>query len=261
MRKYTLVTGASKGIGLEMSRRCAALGRNVIMVSLPGEGVGTSSSELAKKANVECDFFECDLSQFKSIDELYSWVEEKGYLIDFLINNAGFGGTSAFELHSSEYIKSMLNLNVIASTLLMNKFVPMLQKNKSSNILNVASMLAGVPTPYKALYAASKTYIRNISIALSYELEASGVGVSVLITGASPTNEIVKDQIENGALAARITAMAPADIAKISIDKALSGKRIITTSFKNKLIMNFIASLPYSVLSKVSINQYLKLNK
>jgi short-subunit dehydrogenase len=122
-------------------------------------------------------------------------------------------------------------------------------------------MLAGVPTPYKALYAASKTYIRNISIALSYELEASGVGVSVLITGASPTNEIVKDQIENGALAARITAMAPADIAKISIDKALSGKRIITTSFKNKLIMNFIASLPYSVLSKVSINQYLKLNK
>ena len=258
MNKFTLITGASKGLGLEFSKRCAFLGRNILMVSLPGEGLEKTSSEISQSYDVRCDFFECDLTDSVSVESLHKKVVSEGYKIDFLINNAGFGGTAPYETHPQEYIQSLLDLNVKATSLMINKFLPLLKENKSSHILNIASVLAGVPSPYKALYASSKTYIKSLSIALSYELEESGVGVSVLMTGAAPTNEVVKDQIKNGTFAARITVMSPQDIARVAIHKTLIGQRIITTSFRIKLILILISILPNNVIAKIGINQFKK---
>jgi hypothetical protein len=261
MNKFTLITGASQGIGLEFSKRCASLGRNVLLISLPNEGLEQTSNDIAKSYGVRCDFLECDLTEFDSVETLYNWVEGNGYKVDFLINNAGFGGTDSYESHSQDYIKSLLDLNVRATSLLTNKFLPHLKENTPSNILNVASMLAGVPAPYKALYSSSKTYVKNLTVALSYELKGSGIGVSVLMTGATPTNDIVKGQIKNGAFSSRITVMSAEEVARVAINKTLKGRRIITTSLRIKVVYILLSLMPAWVVAKIATNQFRKQSK
>ena len=94
---YTLITGASQGMGLEMARECARLGRNILLISLPKENLKVLSENISEKFNVQTDFYEIDLTEAKSAEEIYKWVKKKNYSIDFLINNAGFGGFGAFE--------------------------------------------------------------------------------------------------------------------------------------------------------------------
>lgn len=260
MKSYTLITGASSGIGFEMARRCAELGRNVLLVALPGEGLKEKACELAEEHGVKAEAFECNLTEEGAVESIYSWVEDGGFEVDFLVNNAGFGGTAPFCSHTQGYISSMISLNVMASTLLTNKFLPMLKKNKPSRVLNVASLIAGQSAPYKSLYSATKTYVKNLSVSLSYELESEGVSVSVLLPGATPTNEVVKEQISSGAFVAKVSVKSPRDVGRIAIDKALSGKRVITTGRRNGVIRRALAMLPSSIVASLALYQSKKMN-
>ena len=261
MLNYTLITGASSGIGLEMAKVCAVKGLNVLLISLPNEGLEDKAKSIAANHNVNTDFFECDLTEVSEIDRLKSWVVDNGYGVNFLINNAGFGGTVKFSEMSPEHVEKMMNLNIMATTLMMNRFVPILKENSPSNILNVSSLISNQTAPYKALYTASKTYIRNLSVSLAYELKEEGVSVSVLLPGATPTNEIVTHQIEKGNFAAKASVMSAQNVARISIEKALKGVIIITTGAKNGLLRRLLASIPNRVIASIAINQYKKQNK
>ena len=68
--KYTLITGASQGMGLEMARECASLGRNILLISLPKENLKVLSENIADKFNVQTDFYEIDLTKDKSATQL-----------------------------------------------------------------------------------------------------------------------------------------------------------------------------------------------
>ncbi|HHZ97704.1 MAG TPA: SDR family NAD(P)-dependent oxidoreductase [Flavobacteriales bacterium] len=259
--KFTLITGASSGIGLELSRECARLGRNVLMVSLPGEDLCEKADVIAEDSGVITDAIEIDLTDHKAPEQIHSWVVKNNYQVDFLINNAGFGGAGVFAEHSANYVKSMIDLNVRATTLMQQQFIPDLIRNKPSFLMNTASIMAGVSAPYKAMYSATKTYVKNLTIALSYELETEGVSVSVLLPGATPTNPVVTDQIKKGNFAARVSVMSPSEVARIGIAKALIGKRVITTGFKNSLVLGLINIIPRAIVAQIAVNQYHKTNK
>jgi hypothetical protein len=140
----------------------------------------------------------------------------------------------------------------------MNKFLPLLKSNSPSRILNVSSIISNLVAPYKSLYAATKTYVINISLSLAYELREHGISVSVLLPGATPTNKVVSNQIEQGAYAARATVMSANQVARIALDKTIKGKIIITTGIKNGLIRKLISALPHRLSALIAINQYKK---
>jgi|TARA_B110000196_G_scaffold36502_1_gene27285 short-subunit dehydrogenase len=258
MIKFTLITGASSGIGLEMANVCAEKGMNILLVSLPNDDLEAKSRSISTKYKVKAEYHECDLTEIRDINNLIKWVEENGFNVNFLINNAGFGGTMPFDEMSEEYINKMIDLNIKATTHVMNKFIPMLKSNSPSRILNVSSIISDLVAPYKSIYAATKTYVRNISLSLAYELREEGVSVSVLLPGATPTNNVVKHQIEQGAFAARATVMSANEVARVAIDKTLKGKIIITTGRKNGLIRKFMTSMPNRLSALLAINQYKK---
>tara|TARA_Y100001954_G_scaffold182156_1_gene194241 strand:- start:619 stop:1035 length:417 start_codon:yes stop_codon:yes gene_type:complete len=126
--KYTLITGASKGMGLEMAHVCAAKKMNLLLVSLPNEGLEKISIDIANEYNVKTDFFETNLSINENIDKVYEWVMHHNYLVNFLINNAGIGGMGLFESYSPEYINNTIDINVRATTKLSYCFIPELKK-------------------------------------------------------------------------------------------------------------------------------------
>ncbi|MBI49110.1 MAG: hypothetical protein CL850_02315 [Crocinitomicaceae bacterium] len=258
MHYYTLITGASNGIGLEMADYCASKGMNILMISLPNENLEEKAINISEKYKINTSTFECDLTDVSEIDRLKEWGLDKGFEVNFLINNAGFGGTIPFEDMSGGLIDNMIGLNITAGTHLTNRFIPILKKNAPSNILNVSSLISNLVAPYKALYTATKTFVINLSVSLAHELKEDGIIVSTLLPGATPTNKVVMDQIEKGNFAARVSVMSPRKVAKIAINKSLKGKTIITTGTKNGVIRNLLKSLPNRMIAAIAINQFKK---
>ena len=129
--KYTLITGASQGMGKQMADECAKRGRNLLLVALPNENLKEFSEHLIRQYNIKADYFECDLIIKKSVENIFKWTQENNYAIDFLINNAGFGGAGSFEDYTFEYVNNMIDLNIRATTNLTHLFIPELKKKHS----------------------------------------------------------------------------------------------------------------------------------
>ena len=246
--KYTLITGASQGMGLLMAKKCATLKRNVLLISLPNENLSNIAIEISNEFQVSCHYFEIDLTLNDSAKKIFNWVKKNNFLVDFLINNAGFGGFGPFESYSSEYIENMLDLNVKATTKMTHYFIPELKKNAPSFILNNASMIANFPCPYKSIYAASKVYVKYFTEALRTELKQHNVSVSLLQPGATPTNDIVKNQIENGGFFARLSVTAADQVAAKAVMSTLNRQPIIIPGWKNRMSLRFLKILPQSIL-------------
>ena len=253
---YTLITGASQGMGLEMARECARLGRNILLISLPKENLKVLSENISEKFNVQTDFYEIDLTEAKSAEEIYKWVKKKNYSIDFLINNAGFGGFGAFEEYTLSYVEKMIDLNIKATTRMTHYFIPELKKNSHSFILNNASMIANFPCHYKSVYAASKVYVKYFTEALRVELESFGISVSLLQPGATPTNDVVKNQIQKGGFIARVSVTEAHKVARKAVRNTLKGKPIIIPGWKNRMSLRFLKILPYSLLQIAILRSY-----
>jgi len=253
---YTLITGASQGMGLEMARECASLGRNILLISLPKENLKVLSENISEKFNVQTDFYEIDLTEAKSAEEIFKWVKKKNYSIDFLINNAGFGGFGAFEEYTLSYVEKMIDLNIKATTRMTHYFIPELKKNSPSFILNNASMMANFPCPYKSVYAASKVYVKYFTEALRVELESFGISVSLLQPGATPTNDVVKNQIQKGGFMARVSVTEAHKVARKAVRNTLKGKPVIIPGWKNRMSLRFLKVLPYSLLQIAILRSY-----
>ncbi len=128
---YTLITGASMGLGKEMAIAFARKGRNLVLVALPGQNLSQLCGEISLAFGVKTVAKECDLTDetalFKLADDILT-----NYSIDQLINNAGVGGTAAFETSSIEYLERIINLNVRATTLLTRLILPSLKEQKKA---------------------------------------------------------------------------------------------------------------------------------
>lgn len=252
--KYTLITGASQGMGKQMADECAKRGRNLLLVALPNENLKEFSEHLIRQYNIKADYFECDLIIKKSVENIFKWTQENNYAIDFLINNAGFGGAGSFEDYTFEYVNNMIDLNIRATTNLTHLFIPELKKNTPSYILNNASMVANFPCPYKTIYAATKAYVKNFTRALREELKPQGISVSVLQPGATPTNKIVRNQINEGGFFFKISVTSIDQVAKKAIDRTLKGQAIIVPGYKNRISLRFIKLVPMIILQRIIAN-------
>ncbi|MFT5877362.1 MAG: short-subunit dehydrogenase, partial [Dokdonia sp.] len=200
--------------------------------------------DIRVRHSVSTDYYECNLTLSNSTQEVYNWVHKKGYKINFLINNAGFGGVGSFDSYSFEYVNRMIDLNIKSVTQLTHLFMSDLKANAPANLLNVSSMAANFPFPYKSIYAASKVYVKNFSLALSEELKPFQVSVSILQPGAVPTNEVVKNQLRTGGFLARLSSVSPENVAHTAISGALSGQRVITPGYKNRISLFLMKLIP-----------------
>lgn len=178
-KKISIVTGASSGLGREISKLLSEQGHMVYAVARRQELLETLKKECSSFSG-EIKPIAGDLINAKFREELISQVLKESKKIDYLINNAGFGKLSLFEDIELKDIEGMYSLNAIAGEHLTQLVLPGMRKKKQGRIINVASVVAFVPPAYFSVYNATKAAVHNFSKSINYELVGSGVSVSVL---------------------------------------------------------------------------------
>ncbi len=253
-RKYALVTGASMGIGRAMAYELASQNINLLLVSLEGEGLPELCEDIMSKYDVDAHYFETDLSQYDSVYEVARWAISD-YSVNILINNAGIGGTRAFESVTTEYIDSIIQVNIRATSLLTRLLLPELKKQDKAYILNVASMASFSPFAYKTVYPASKAFVYSFSRGLHEELKGSNVFISVIHPGPVKTNADVTARIEKQGIFGRLGQVSPEKLAKIAIRQLFLRDSMILPGMLNKINWLFMAIVPNAwklpILSRV----------
>jgi uncharacterized protein len=242
-KKYSLITGASSGLGKELAKECARQGRNLLLTALPDENVSVLGEQLSLEFGVDIKTFEADLTKSAEIKKLIKNISEN-YEVDILINNAGLGGAKPFLEATPEYIEQIVFLNMHALVLITRLLLPTLKKQRKAYILNIASMAAFSPMPYKTVYPASKAFVYSFSRGLGAELMDTGVSVSVAHPGGMKTNAEVTNSIENHNRIIQATTLSAEKVAQICIRRLLKRRKLIIPGIMNKISWVLLKIVP-----------------
>jgi short-subunit dehydrogenase len=181
-------------------------------------------SELENKFDIQVSVIVKDLSALQAPKEIYDEVKALGIEVDYLINNAGFGGLGLFHERALESDMQMIQVNVSALTELTRLFIDDFTKRNDGKVLNVSSTAALMPGPLQAVYYASKAYVTSFSNALAGELENAKINATVtaLMPGAIETEFAKTAGFGSSSMFAK--AVSPTIVAKAGYEGMLKGK-------------------------------------
>ena len=194
--KYTLITGASSGIGEAFARRLAAEKHNLVLVARSEDKLRTLCEELSGAFQVDCRHFAIDLLDFEADNRLFEETEKCGLEIDWLINNAGFGSSGDFAKLDIERELEIIDLNISALVALTHRYLQKMREAGRGTIINVSSAAGFQPIPFMATYAASKAFVSSFSEAIAEENRPFGIHVLALCPGSTKTNFFEASNIE-----------------------------------------------------------------
>ncbi len=187
MKKVALITGASSGIGKEFAKIHAEKGGDMILVARSKDKLEALKTALETQHSIQVEVICKDLGQPNAPKEVYDEVISRGIEIEYLINNAGFGGYGKFHERQWEQDLAMIHLNIVALTALTRFFLPEFVKRNQGKILNVSSTASFLPGPLQAVYFATKAYVTFFSNAIAEELYDTNITVTTLMPGATAT--------------------------------------------------------------------------
>lgn len=185
---YSLITGASSGIGECFARALAAREQNVVLVARSTSKLEALAAELRSQHGVLAEPVGMDLSKPGAGTHLAELLAQHAWGIDLLINNAGFGARGEFWKLPGEKQSAMMRLQIETLMELTFHLLPGMIDRRGSGIINVSSMTGFQPIPYATTYAATKAFMNSFSIALCEELRAYNVTVVTLCPGGTRTN-------------------------------------------------------------------------
>ena len=249
-RELALITGESMGLGMAFAAECAARGMDLILSSLPGEGLRETGESIARGAGVKVDCVEGDLSEGATIDALRALLRARPRGPMMLINNAGLGGVGLFSDLPLRHHVATIRLNAIALVELTSLVLEEREQDDRLRILNVASLGSFFPMPSLAVYSATKGFVLDFSLALGAEL-GRRASVSVLCPNAILTNACVDGYASELGLAARLACMRPERIARIALDGAAAGKAVIVPGRFNRALAALSRFAPRGLAMRV----------
>lgn len=178
-----IITGASAGIGEALARRLAQDGYDLLLVARRTDRLEKLAAELKEKHKIQAEAMGLDVTAPDAAQKLI----QKAGDADVLVNNAGYGKHGGATEISVEHATGMVRLNCESLTGIMMAFLPRMVERKRGTILNVASIAGFEPTPWFAVYSATKAYVLSLSQAVDFEVKSRGVRVLALCPGPVPT--------------------------------------------------------------------------
>lgn len=182
--RSAIVTGASRGIGLDVARALVGDGMRVILVARSGEVLNERVAELGSQAVA----MPCDVGDATAVRRLAEHVSrELSGAPDVIVNNAGAFKLSTVEDTSPDDFRTAVDVNLVAPFILVNAFLRDMRARGTGHIVTIGSVADRVVFPANGAYAASKFGVRAFHEVLRAELRGSGVRASLVSPSAVDT--------------------------------------------------------------------------
>lgn len=183
----TLITGATGGLGRELALLFANDDHDLLLTARHADQLAELQAELTKQFHVHVTSVVLDLSDTEAAEKLFRYAQEKGIVIDTLVNCAGFGDWADFMHEDRRKLNAMMQVNMVTLAKLMRLFGEGMVSRHDGRILNIASVAATIPGPYMAAYYASKAFVRSLSVAVAHEVRGTGLTVTCICPGPIST--------------------------------------------------------------------------
>jgi short-subunit dehydrogenase len=170
-KKTALITGASSGIGYELTQLFARDGYDLVLVARSERQLVQMAEELKAAYGTEVKVMMKDLSVSTAPREIFAELEQENIEIEALVNNAGFATFGLFAELDLDTELQMMQVNMMTLTHLTRLLLPAMLKRHSGKVLNIASTASFQPGPLMTVYYATKAYVLSFSEGLANELE------------------------------------------------------------------------------------------
>jgi len=246
-----LITGASSGIGFELSKIFARNRFNLVLVSQNEENLRNAALEIQKQnSDIQITTIPKDFSLPSTADEIFEFVEQKSIKVDILVNNAGIQVYGPFHETNLEDDLRLMSINMFALTKMTKLFLKKMVERGYGKILNLGSTGSFQPCPLNSIYCATKAYVLHFSEGIAEELQGTGVTITVLCPGATRTNFAKRANIEDIRLF-RNSVMEAREVAEIGYKALMKDKIIVIPGFFNKMLAMSVRFTPRKVVTKI----------
>lgn len=180
---YSLVTGASKGLGKVFAQALAERKHNLVLVARSKPGLDELARRLRDRFAIKVETISLDLSESGAAERLTKQLTDLNITVDLLVNNAGFGIEGEFyKLDLSRQVE-MINLHNTVVVELTYILLPSMIEARRGGIINISSMAGMQAVPYAALYSATKSFLTTFSLALEREVRKHKIAVVTVCPG------------------------------------------------------------------------------
>ena len=250
MSKYALVTGASSGIGLEVSKNLASKGYNLVLTARRTDLLNDLANDIENQYGVNVDVISKDLSLYDSPKEIYKFCESKNYDINLLVNNAGYGIKTAFHNTSVEDEENFIRVLGTSVIMLTKLFLPNMIENGNGKIMIVSSVASfAAPSAIQPLYGPIKTFMNRFSDSININYKHKGITSTSVCPGFTVTGfhtaSGVQEQMDR---VPKFMVFSAERIAKEAVDATLVGKSLCVPTKTYKFLVFMLKNIPQSIL-------------
>ena len=256
-RSVALITGASSGIGRAAALAFVRAGFHVCGLARRGGRLADLEAEIAGLPEPRGQFLALtgDVRHADDMDEAARRTVERFGGLDVLLANAGIGYSGALVDADWDDLDQVMRTNIDGALHAIRACVPVMRRGGGGHILIVSSVVAGVHTPYTAVYAASKAFVSSLAGALRLEIERDNIAVTDLLVGRTAT-EFSQNRL--GPLRTSLSGLptkSAEDVAEAMLLCLRRKRERVALSLFDRLILLGGAALP-GTMARLAKKQY-----
>lgn len=241
---YAVVTGGTSGIGYELVRLLAQDHYNLIIVARSEEELNRVAEEIRQQFDVGVITISKDLFNPENAFQLYDEISAMNLPVEVLINDAGQGHYGEFIETDIRKELAIINLNVSSLVVLTKLFLIDMVAKRRGKILNLSSIASKTPGPWQSVYHGTKAFVQSFTEAIRSENKDSGVTITALLPGPTATDFFSKADMLDAKIVREGKLADAADVAKDGYDALMSGKDMVVSGLKNKIMVAMANVIP-----------------
>lgn len=248
MKKWAMITGATGEMGKAYIKEFLKKDCNLILIGRSQDKLEILKEEL-KDSKQDVRFLSCDSRSNEQINEVYTYIQKQEIKLSYLCNVTGIENEGLFSDVLLDDILDIIRINVESTIHFTKKALEC--KAEKLYIINVSSLAAMYPIPYKATYASSKRFLVEFTRIINYELRNEDVNVSVVCPAGMPTRNEIVEKIKSQGFFGKITTVDTRKVCEMSLKGVEKGKVVMIPGFINRLSYHCSNIIPTAILIKI----------
>lgn len=250
MNSYVLISGATGGLGSAMVTEFARRGYNLLLTDNRDDVVGFADY-IGKNFTIEARGITCDLTSQQARTDLINALKIEGIRFRGLVNVAGLDYEGAFLDRTRDQVLRLIHLNIESAVDLTHEVINLRDPETRFMLVNVCSLAAATPMPYKAVYAATKRFLLDLSLSLREEIKEFGTVTALCPAGMPTTVDNMEGIFAQGFWGA-VTTVDTRTVARLTVDAAEKGKAVVVPGWLNRAIYAVSRLLPASLTAHIA---------